>query len=257
MSDPHGTPIWYELITGNPDAVQDFYAAVMGWGFAPMPGGAMDYRVASAKGADIAGLLRTPPEAQGMPDMWFFYVGVEDVDAAASKVSDLGGQVNIPPTDIPGVGRFAFCSDPQGAAFYVMRGSSGETSTAFAPTRAGHGCWNELVTSDPMAALAFYGALFGWEHGGAMSMGPAGEYTFINHHGEMIGAVMALPEGQTRPYWNFALQVGDIDAAKAAVEAGGGKTRIGPTELPDDSGWLLQCDDPTGANIMFLGAKSA
>jgi uncharacterized protein len=258
MTNREGTPIWYELMTINPETAQKFYGSVMGWRFEAMPGGLKrDYRIASSNGETVAGVMRTPDHAKGMPDMWFTYVGVNDVDASSRKVKALGGAVDIEPTDIPGVGRFAFCRDPQGATFYIMRGNSAEDSKAFAPRTAGHCSWNELVTSDQKAALEFYGKLFGWEHGGAMPMGEAGDYTFVNLDGNMIGAMMNSPEKAARPYWNFAMQVADIDKAKAAVENGGGTVRSGPMELPDNSGWLIQTDDPLGAKIMFTGPRKA
>ena len=180
------------------------------------------------------------------------YDGVDDVDVFATKVKSLGGEVDIEPTDIPGVGRFAFCTDPQGMHFCLMRGTSEEESTAFTPMRPGHCCWSELVTSDQKAALDFYGKLFSWDRGGTMPMGPAGDYTFINHDGGMIGGVMNLQQKDARPYWNFAMQFANIDVAKAAVEKADGTVRM---ELPDDSGWLIQTDDPQGAEIMFVGSK--
>ena len=259
MTNREGAPVWFELMTEDPDAAQAFYGSILGWTFEPMPGGPeMDYRIATAGGETVAGVMRTPDHATAMPDMWFFYVGVTDVDASAEKVKLLGGRVDIEPTDIPDVGRFAFVTDPQGAHFYLMRGDRDRESTAFAPMKPGHCCWNELVTSDQKAALDFYHEMFGWENGGSMPMGgDMGDYTFINHNDEMIGAVMDAPEKDTKPFWNFALQVADIDAAKAAVETGGGTVRIGPTELPNDGGWLIQATDPQGVKIMFVGPREA
>lgn len=255
MQNREGTPIWYELMTKNPDGAQAFYGAVMGWTFETMPGGLeRDYRVASSGGTGVGGIMRTPEHAQGMPDTWFMYVGVEDVDASTDKVRTLGGRVDIEPMDIPGVGRFSFVADPQGAPFYLMRGNSDEASQALARKTPGHCCWNELVTSDQKAALEFYGKLFGWEHGGSMQMDVNGDYTFINHNGEMIGAFMTVPDKDTKPYWNFALQVEDIDVAKTAVETERGTVRIGPTEIPEDT-WLILADDSNGAQIMFTGPR--
>ena len=256
MGNRHGMPIWYELITAQPEEAQKFYSGVMGWTFAPMPDDQEgNYNIASAGNETVAGVMRTPDHAKGMPDRWFVYVGVEDVDSCAERVKSLGGSVDIEPTDIPGVGRFAFCNDPQGAQFYVMRGASNQESTAFTGNRAGHFSWNELVTSDQKAALEFYTRLFGWEHGGAMPMGEAGDYTFINHGGAMIGAVMDTPEKGARPFWNFAIEVADIDAADDAIRSGSGTVRMGPHELPDNSGWLIQASDPLGAKIMFTGPR--
>jgi hypothetical protein len=33
----------------------------------------------------------------------------------------MGGEVMVPPTDIPNIGRFAILNDPQGAGFAVIR----------------------------------------------------------------------------------------------------------------------------------------
>ena len=37
----------------------------------------------------------------------------------------------MPAFDMPGVGRMAFVHDPQGNPFYVMRGASEDSSTAY------------------------------------------------------------------------------------------------------------------------------
>ncbi len=55
-----------------------------------------------------------PPEA---PSMWVVYFAVEDCDASAERVTELGGQVFLPPMEM-GPGRFAGASDPTGAMFF-------------------------------------------------------------------------------------------------------------------------------------------
>ena len=45
MPNPHGTPIWYELKTADPDAAATFYDAVIGWTIAPPAEGERDYRM--------------------------------------------------------------------------------------------------------------------------------------------------------------------------------------------------------------------
>ena len=40
--------------------------------------------------------------------------------ATARKAGELGGQVLVPPTDIPNVGRFSVLADPQGVMFSVI-----------------------------------------------------------------------------------------------------------------------------------------
>jgi predicted enzyme related to lactoylglutathione lyase len=52
--------------------------------------------------------------------MWSMYVTVDDIDATAKKVEQLGGKIMRPPSDIPNVGRFCVLSDPQGAVIMAM-----------------------------------------------------------------------------------------------------------------------------------------
>ncbi len=260
MSNRDGTPIWYELITDAPDAAQAFYGAVMGWSFQKPPGGMeRDYRTFTARdGEGVGGVMKAPDGATFAP-IWAVYFGVADVDDMAAKVKSLGGNLHMEPQDIPGVGRFAFAADPQGALFYLMRGNSDADSTAFAPMKAGHCSWNELVTSDQTAALAFYGTLFGWKKTGAMPMGEAGDYTFFGKGEiEMIGAMMDGQKPGETPLWNFAFNVLDIDTAKSAVENAGGTITDGPMELPGDEGdWMIQVIDPQGAKVMFVGKRKS
>src|SRR3546814_12481394 len=65
---------------------------------------------------------------------------------------------------------------PQGAVFYVMdpippEGMEGTESDVFSVTEAQHIRWNELATSDPRAAVAFYKKAFGGGKEGAMAYG--------------------------------------------------------------------------------------
>jgi predicted enzyme related to lactoylglutathione lyase len=69
----------------------------------------------------VAGIMRLPAEAAGMPPMWGVYVTVADVDATIREAEKLGGAVLVPPMDVEGVGRMAVLRDPQGASFSVIR----------------------------------------------------------------------------------------------------------------------------------------
>lgn len=193
MANHHGDFIWYELLTGDPDAAAEFYGSVVGWKARDAGmGGEIPYTLLSANGTDVGGLVKLPAAAaaSGMRPVWLGYVGVDDVDAAAKRIKQAGGAIHVPPSNIPGVGRFAMVADPHGVPFYVMRGSVEGTSEAFKPMAVGHCGWNELVTTDQAAALDFYETQFGWKPGGAMPMGEAGDYRFLEQSGEMIGAVM-------------------------------------------------------------------
>ncbi|UZK64741.1 VOC family protein [Sphingomonas sp. M1-B02] len=257
MTNPHGTPIWFELITSDPDAAGAFYAKVIDWSVGSFDGatvaGPEDYRVFSASdGEGVAGLMKIPDGAPPQP-AWFGYVGVDDVDAAVAGITAAGGSIQMPAITLEGVGRMAMVTDPQGVPFYVMKGASPEPSTAFKRMSLGHGEWNELSTSDDAAALDFYAAQFGWKKDGAMPMGAMGDYSFLSHGGQMIGAVMRTPPGE-QPRWNYFFRVGDIDEAETRITDAGGTIRHGPIEVPGGD-FVIYATDPQGARFGVVGSR--
>ncbi|QSA96576.1 VOC family protein [Methylococcus sp. EFPC2] len=116
----HGTFSWNELLTTDVDGAKRFYGALFGWQFDEVNPAGFPYYLAKLDGGERAGIMAVPPSAQGAPPHWGSYVTVDDVDATAAKVVELGGQVCVPPMDIPGVGRFAIVTDPQGANIGVI-----------------------------------------------------------------------------------------------------------------------------------------
>lgn len=252
----HGDFVWYELLTSDPGGAERFYGAVLGWRTRRAEGSPGEYRIFGTGEADVGGLMAIPPDAasSGMRPGWLGYIGVDDVDATAAGILAAGGRQHVPPTDIPGVGRFALMADPQGVAFYVMRGAVEGTSTSFAPGRAGHCHWNELATADQAAALAFYTDRFGWRPGDAMPMGEMGEYRFLTHHGTPLGAVMRRMPGGPPPAWTFYFGVADIDRAAAAVSGAGGMIHHGPAEVPGGV-FIVVGSDPQGATFGLVGPR--
>ena len=261
MATQMGGFIWYELLTTDVEAAARFYGAVVGWASADsgMPGA--DYRLWSIGGAAIGGLMAVPAEAasRGMRPAWLGYVAVADVDASVAGVTTAGGAVHMAPTDIPGVGRVAMVADPQGAPFYVMAPAGMAPDDvghrpAFAPGMPGHGGWHELHATDAEAALAFYGAQFGWAKSDALDMGPMGTYLLFNTGGDAVGGMM---NGRgPRPGWLYYFNIEDIDAAKLRVEQAGGAVLNGPHEVPGGS-WIIQARDPQDAMFALVGPRKA
>ena len=119
----HGTFSWCELITTDVEAAKAFYSQLFGWTMEPVThevDEGMQYNLVKVDGTEIGGIMAVPPHAPGMPPCWGTYVTVDDVDAAAGKAGELGGDVVVPLTDIPGVGRFCVIRDPQGATISMI-----------------------------------------------------------------------------------------------------------------------------------------
>jgi uncharacterized protein len=254
MANQHGEFIWYELMTGDPDAAQAFYGEVVGWKIGEQSSDD-DYRHIAAGDDFIGGLLPLTDEMRehGARPVWLGYIAVNDVDTTVSELEELGGRVLMPARDLPDVGRIAMVADPQGVPFYVMRGSvEGETSTAFKPMAEGHCGWNELATTDQAGALDFYGRLFGWTSHEAMSMGEIGDYRFLDHHGVRLGAVSPYLEESASPIWSYYFRVADIDLASAKTAERGGKVLHGPMEVPGGDHIIVGLD-PEGAMFALVG----
>lgn len=262
MADQHGHWVWYELLTSDADAAQAFYEKVAGWKIAraEINGQAapMDYRILTAADGQPAGGLMKAPEGASMPPAWLGYIGVDDVDAAVAGVEADGGRVHMPATDLEGVGRLALLTDPQGVTFYVMKGASDEPSPAYGRRAMGHCSWNELVTPDDAAALAFYGKRFGITKEGAMPMGEMGDYSFLKSPGgdEPFGAVMRQQPNQPVAAWTFYFRIPDVDAAAEAVKAEGGQILAGPMEVPGGER-IIVASDPQGAVVGFVAPAAA
>ena len=60
------------------------------------------------------------PALGPVPPHWLVYFAVRDCDGTTALAQSLGGSVRVPPTDIPGIGRFAILADPQGAVFAAI-----------------------------------------------------------------------------------------------------------------------------------------
>jgi predicted enzyme related to lactoylglutathione lyase len=187
--------------------------------------------------------------------VWIGYVAVESVDATVEGLLKAGAQACVPPTTYPGVGRFSMLRDPQGAPFYVMKPESqaGGVSHSFA-AEVGHCQWNELLTSDPAAALAFYTRQLGWEKGDVMPMGPMGDYQFLINDGVRFGALMKRAEPQAPSLWRFYFGVEDIDRAARAIVAGGGNLKGEPQPVPG-GGFAVAAFDPQGAEFGVAGPR--
>jgi uncharacterized protein len=248
--------IWYELMTPDPEASKAFYDAVVGWDIGPAAAEYNGYRRINAGSGAAGGVLPLTDEMQqhGARPTWLGYIHVPDVDEAVSAIEKAGGKALMPAFDIPGIGRIAMVTDPQGAPFYVMKptppeGQPDAESDVFSPNEVGRCAWNELCTTDLEAARRFYPQQFGWKLGDVMPMGPMGDYQFIEQGGRMIGAMFA-PPGRP-PAWRFCFRVASLEKSVEAVRSGGGEILFGPTEVPG-GGRIIQATDPHGAFFMVI-----
>lgn len=118
-----GALCWTELETHNVEACRAFYTRLFGWKAEDMSmGPGMKYTVFKVGDTRSCGMMPMGPQTpKGTAPHWMVYFAVVDCDAIAKRARSLTGNVMVPPTDIPNVGRFSVISDPQKAVFGVLQ----------------------------------------------------------------------------------------------------------------------------------------
>ncbi|HXC78134.1 MAG TPA: VOC family protein [Candidatus Acidoferrum sp.] len=114
---------WAELNARGFHTAEPFYKQLFGWGEKKTPavGENPEYTEFQLHGDSIAGGMEMNPMVpEQVPSHWMVYFNVDNVDKAFDKVIEHGGKEMLSPMDMPG-GRFAIVSDPQGAAFGILK----------------------------------------------------------------------------------------------------------------------------------------
>lgn len=119
----NGTFCWNELGTTNIAAASNFYTSLFNWKLKDSSVEGVAYHQFMADDGRMMGGMyeKTAECSNGMASGWMSYIAVDDVDAKAKQVEELGGKICVPPTDIPTVGRFCVITDPTGATLSLIK----------------------------------------------------------------------------------------------------------------------------------------
>jgi uncharacterized protein len=248
-SHPPGTFSWVDLGTSDAGGAKAFYGALLGWDFddVPVPD-SPPYSMARIGGRSVAAVYGKRDDAQ--PSAWLSYVTVEDADATAARAAELGGTVISPPFEVMDAGRMAVLQDPTGAVFAVWQPK--QSIGAQLVNDVGALTMNQLNTTDPDAAQAFYGALFGW----SFQQVASGEqdYWGINNGERLNGGMMPVPAGWEIPsHWLAYFTTADLDASVGQIRDLGGGVTVGPVPIP--AGRFVVATDPQGAGFALFGGR--
>jgi len=121
MSDV-GTICWNELNTRDLGKARQFYGDLFGWTFDATPMGDSEYLVAMQGDQMVGGIydLNSEPLLDGIPDHWFTYVQVENIEKMVDATVKAGGEIRRPPFEVPGNMKVAVVADANGAVFGYM-----------------------------------------------------------------------------------------------------------------------------------------
>jgi len=112
---------WHELHANNWESAFEFYANQFGWTKAEAldMGKAMGmYQIFSIDGAQSGGMMNKMGDSPN--PFWRFYVNVDEIDAAAARVTNAGGQIMHGPQEVPGGSWIVQARDPQGVTFALV-----------------------------------------------------------------------------------------------------------------------------------------
>ncbi len=246
-----GKFVWFEHSSRDAMKAQAFYGEVLGWKAESWNGGYDMILAGDTIDTMIGGY--TSPRTDDEGSHWISYVSVEDVDVAASAAANNGGRVIEAPHDVPGAGRMACISDPQGAQLCLFKKDSGDPpdSPAMAPPPSRYFFWDELRTTAPAEALSFYEKVLGFTHE-TMNRAPAGSYHILSRGGVARGGVTDHLNGAP-PHWLPYVAVDDPDATLERAKKLGGKIHLGPEDIPG-VGRFGVLEDPTGAVLAVMKA---
>lgn len=239
---------WINMITPDPAAAQAFFASLLDWTYAEMPG--MGH-VVRLDGQDVGGMFdqqhpRTPPGTRAHIGVM---VKVADVDVTCDRVKALGGTAK-PAFDIGDRGRMAVCFDPTGGAFDLWQPGVGKGFTVDSSLH-GAPCWFETLTTDASRARPFYEALFGWTSE-TLRM-PGVEYTsFLLGADPVAGMMTITPEmGAMRSHWGVYFKSRDVDASAREAERLGATLCVPPRDIPG-VGRLCGVISPQGVTFYLI-----
>lgn len=259
---PQGVPSWIDARQPDPDAAQAFYGGLFGWDFEERlpPGAPGSYRIVSIDGHEV-GAVASSDE----PATWLTYIAVDDADAVARRVTELGGTAGPAEDAGPGgaAGRSVDCVDPRGAAFGLWQARARLGAQHINAT--GGWVFSDLRSTDPDQAIGFYEQLFGWQVSG-IEEGPSamvrlpgyGDHLAATSDPDIRERQVGTPEGFADVIsalarldagaddWHVSFSVADRDGAAALAEQLGGRV-LGSW----DGFWTraAELQDPQGATF--------
>jgi hypothetical protein len=248
--------VWHDLNTKDVEGSKKFYGEIFNWKLESSDNGPYLHIKA---GDQMIGGMRQMGANEPYPTNWMGYIVVDDVAATVANITSAGGKVYMPTTTMENVGTFAVTADPSGAVFSPWKSARADEDVERQAMPAPFTfCWDELLTTDPTAAGAFYEKVFGWKQR-AVDMGGGMTYTLLDRPGvknpkgdpQSAGGMMKSPPGVPYSFWLPYVAVDQCDRVNERAVKLGANVTVPPTDIPNVgrfASWL----DPQGAAIAIL-----
>ena len=106
-----GQIVHFEIPADDTAKGREFWGSLFGWQFESYPGPS-EYHMTRLSETTGAAISNSDPGKKGTRT----YFDVDDINAGAAKVKELGGSADEPMA-VPSMGWFATCTDPHGNEF--------------------------------------------------------------------------------------------------------------------------------------------
>lgn len=245
-----GRFVWHDLMTTDLTRSLAFYRELFPeWSLQKLPtGGDVVYHSIRANGLDCGGIVPISADG-GIPSHWLGYVAVDDCSAAVRRAEAAGGRCLVPMMSIPGVGKFAVVSDPQGAILKPFQIEK-PLSTPDVPL-GGQFAWDEMLAPDVSSLRHFYERVFGWSSI-ETPIENTGVYTLFKVGEQNVAGGLSMPKDAEHPaHWLPYLYADDVDQRSAKALSLGATTFVPPQDIPGIGRFAVHAD-PTGASFALF-----
>ncbi len=245
-----GRVVWHDLFTKDVSVSRSFYERVAGWTYVveqakdfAWGGGERDFVLAISDGEAGAGFVEL---SCSQIDGWISYVEVSDVDLTADRAIGLGGRVEKPPFDVPGVGRNCLLRDPSGGWIGI---SLSRHKFPIPTNQFGLDIYLAPAGGFP---VAFYRGLFDWEF--QQETRSNGTFTKIISGGSQVGFQFSSNAAANRkPSWLPSIRVESLSEALCQLRNNDGGILDQVMDAPDGHPEALVSDK--NGTLFYLTGK--
>jgi predicted enzyme related to lactoylglutathione lyase len=245
-----GKVIWHDLFTRDPLVARDFYSRLFGWSYQTYNSGVKTYTLFTNKGKSIAGLVELQPGNQN-ENQWISYISVNDVKQAFGYVTANDGKVLLSPRIFHQQGELAIFTDPDGAAFGVLKSMSGDPEDVM--VQSNEWIWADLFARRPLLLTRFYQGIADYTVVDDTRSTESDDY-FLRANGFARAGVGPLLADDILPNWLPYVRVEDVMSSIMKVTQLGGTTIVEPDPTLF-GGKLAVIADPSGAALGIVQIK--
>ena len=108
----------FEIPADVPERAQKFYSELFEWKFEKTAAPTDYWLIQTVEAGEVGvngGLMKRQEPGQTILN----YIGVSSAIDSAAKVPELGGEIVMPKTAVPGYGYFVICKDTEGNMFAI------------------------------------------------------------------------------------------------------------------------------------------